>query len=178
MPEKGFDDLLRACEILAKDKSLKEWFHLTIVGEGPQEEKLREMAGYGRLPGLVSFKKVSYDQMPKVYRSADIFVLASKPTSTWQEQYGMVLAEVASCGLAIVASKSGSNVLVTEKAAVYFYPGNFRQLYFLLIKLIVDEKLRKKKRLEAKMLAVRKFNANRVAEILESNLRDLVANYL
>ncbi|OGD89036.1 hypothetical protein A2693_00055 [Candidatus Curtissbacteria bacterium RIFCSPHIGHO2_01_FULL_40_12] len=178
VPEKGFDDLLRACEILAKDKSLKEWFHLTIVGEGPQEEKLREMAGYGRLPGLVSFKKVSYDQMPKVYRSADIFVLASKPTSTWQEQYGMVLAEVASCGLAIVASKSGSNVLVTEKAAVYFYPGNFRQLYFLLIKLIVDEKLRKKKRLEAKMLAVRKFNANRVAEILESNLRDLVANYL
>lgn len=173
VPEKGFDDLLSAIEILTKDKSLKERFHLTIVGEGPQEEKLREMAGYGGLSGLVSFKKASYDQMPKVYQSADIFVLASKPTSTWHEQYGMVLAEAASCGLATIASRTGAIVEVLGKNGIFFASGNSQGLAKLLREVILDSKFRIKISTNITEFAKKKFNCFKTAELLEQQLRNL-----
>lgn len=177
VPEKGFEDLIKACAILVKDKDLKNKFTVTLVGEGPQERRLKDVVLNKGLSSIISFKKASYSQMPKIYQNHDIFVLASRQTSGWQEQYGVVLAEASSCGLPIVASKSGSIPEVTEKAAFYFEPGNFRQLSVLLKKLIVNGNLRKRRKLEAYELSRKKFNANKVSRILEATLDDLVKQY-
>lgn len=134
VPEKGFDDILRAMAILERGK-----FQLTIVGEGPQEGELRKMmrniqshAGLKGLSGVIRFRRATYDEMPRIYNQADVFVLASRPTSFWQEQYGMVLAEAASCGLPIIAANSGACEEVLGPHGTYFTPGNFGELAKLI----------------------------------------------
>lgn len=172
VPEKGFDDVIRAMEIL-ESGDYRGKFKLTIVGEGPEEEKLREMAGHGGLSGLVSFKKASYRQMPKIYNQADIFVLASKPTPMWQEQYGMVLAEAASCGLAVVAARTGAIEEVLDKNGSYFDPGDVWGLARAISDLL-NPRIAQSNSEKMAALAKLKFDATKVSQNLEAVLGDLV----
>jgi glycosyltransferase involved in cell wall biosynthesis len=68
---------------------------------------------------------VPYDEMPAVYASASALVLASLPTPSWEEQFGMVLAEGLAAGLPIVASRSGAIPEVMGEAAAYVEPGDW-----------------------------------------------------
>ena len=45
--------------------------------------------------------------MPQVYNLADVCVLASIPTPTWQEQFGMVLIEAMACGVPVIGTHFG-----------------------------------------------------------------------
>jgi len=71
---------------------------------------------------------VPYDEMPAVFAQASCFVLASLPTTWWEEQFGMVLAEAAAAGLPILASESGAIPEVLRGAGTLFPPGDWRAL--------------------------------------------------
>jgi glycosyltransferase involved in cell wall biosynthesis len=71
---------------------------------------------------------VAYDDMPASYAQASCFVLASLPTSRWEEQFGMVLAEAAACGLPIVAAESGAIPEVLAGHGRLFPPGDWHAL--------------------------------------------------
>lgn len=63
------------------------------------------------LSHLADFRLASdakYSDMPDIYRSADLFFLPSRTTSTWEEQYGMAFIEAMASGLPIVTSNSGA----------------------------------------------------------------------
>jgi len=73
------------------------------------------------LSGLAEFRWVTgqdYRDMPSVYQQADIFLLPSLITPTWEEQYGMVLIEAMASGLPIVSTSSGAIPEVLGKAGV------------------------------------------------------------
>jgi glycosyltransferase involved in cell wall biosynthesis len=55
-------------------------------------------------------------------------VLASLPTWSWEEQFGMVLAEAMAAGVPIVASSSGAIPEVAGATARYFPPGDWLAL--------------------------------------------------
>ena len=46
--------------------------------------------------------------MPALYARASALVLASLPTATWEEQFGMVLVEAMACDTPVVACASGA----------------------------------------------------------------------
>lgn len=171
VPEKGFSDIVRAMAILEKGK-LKGKFRLTIIGDGPEEVKLREMTVDQGLSGVITFKKANYQKMPEIYNMADIFVLASRPTEFWQEQYGMVLVEAASCGLPIVATSTGTISEVLGGKGLFFEPGDFWQLAKLLAKL-ADETLRQRVGRRMSAFAKDKFDCEKVAKVLEKTLVNL-----
>ncbi len=62
--------------------------------------------------------------MPRHYREADLFVAPSKPTRTWEEQYGMALLEAQASGLPIVTTVSGGIPENVGNAAVLVPPGD------------------------------------------------------
>lgn len=72
---------------------------LLIVGDGSQKKELTDLGT--RLLGRQRFKIIQkpYEKMPLVYRSADLFTLASKPT----EAFGIVYLEAMASGLPVVA---------------------------------------------------------------------------
>jgi glycosyltransferase involved in cell wall biosynthesis len=50
---------------------------------------------------------VPHDEVPAILRLMDVFVLPSRSTARWREQFGRVLVEAAATALPIVATDSG-----------------------------------------------------------------------
>lgn len=80
--EKIYDvaTLLRAAALL-KERGLR--FHLTIVGEGSQEEKLMSLAKKEDLGEQVTFAgRLSQEKLFSTYRNADVYVSTARSDST------------------------------------------------------------------------------------------------
>lgn len=103
--EKGVFDLLSSwkhvCNTVDEDVSL------TMVGWGPDKEKVESFANHAGVPNLSVCGPVDYEHMPRVYDAADLTVVPSLPTRFWQEQYGRVVVESQACGTPVLASRTG-----------------------------------------------------------------------
>ncbi len=125
--EKGHYDVIRALASLPGD------VRLVIVGAGPERARLLRYADDLGLRGRVEIRAVPYDEMPSVFASASCVVLASMPTPTWEEQFGLVLAEALAARAPIIASSSGAIPEVLRgSAAPLFSPGDWPELARLL----------------------------------------------
>lgn len=71
--------------------------HLVICGEGPEREAVKEL-GNKLMPGRIHIMQLSYDQMPDIYRVADVLLHLSM-----DEPFGNVYLEALATGLPIVA---------------------------------------------------------------------------
>ncbi len=126
--EKGHQDVMRAVAMLRRGlpQGAATDVRLLIVGSGPEERRLRAYAQELGIADEVQFRGfIPYDEMPGIYRRSSCIVLASLPTWSWEEQFGMVLAEALAAGLPIVASSSGAIPEVTGDAARHFSPGDW-----------------------------------------------------
>ncbi|MES2290518.1 MAG: glycosyltransferase family 4 protein [Pseudomonadota bacterium] len=71
--------------------------HLVDAGDGPMREEIDRLAN-DLMPGRFSRISVKPEQMPSLYRSADVFLHLSK-----DESFGNVYVEAMACGLPVVA---------------------------------------------------------------------------
>ncbi len=84
--------------------SLPEW-HLMIVGEGPERERLEALAARLGLSARVTFADAQpHAALPGFYSAADLLVLASS-----REGWANVLLEAMACGTPVVASNIPGN---------------------------------------------------------------------
>lgn len=94
VPYKGLGVLLEA--LAATD------LHLAVVGEGPEEARLRVRARALGLDGRVHWAGTVDDgQLPTWYAMADLFVL---PSLDVREMFGIAMLEAMACGLPAVCS--------------------------------------------------------------------------
>jgi glycosyltransferase involved in cell wall biosynthesis len=70
--------------------------------------------------------------MPGIFARASCVVLASLPTPSWEEQFGMVLAEAMASGVPIIASASGAIPEVLGPDVPTFGAGDWQGLATLL----------------------------------------------
>jgi len=94
VPEKGVLDLAQAIEAVPEAR-------LLIVGDGPLRNDLT-----GR-PRVELRAAVDHRSIGAIYAELDVLVLPSRTTATWAEQFGRVLVEAMSAGVAVVGSDSG-----------------------------------------------------------------------
>src|SRR5688572_20305894 len=95
---KGLSDLIEALAILERGR-----FELEILGSGPDERRLKDLAARLGVSRKVIFAgSVCRSEIPGRYRDADIFTLASR-----EEAFGNVFAEAMASGLPIVGSTVG-----------------------------------------------------------------------
>jgi glycosyltransferase involved in cell wall biosynthesis len=95
---KGLGDLIQALAALERGR-----FELEIIGSGPDERNLKDLAARLGVSREVIFAgSVSRSEIPGRYRDADIFTLASR-----EEAFGNVFAEAMASGLPIVGSTAG-----------------------------------------------------------------------
>ena len=93
---------------------------------------------------LIIANSVDYEQMPEIYSKADILVIPSKKTKTWEEQYGMVLVEAMASGVPIIAYESGAISEVLGGTGVLIKENDINLLTQNLRMLIKDKDLRAK----------------------------------
>jgi glycosyltransferase involved in cell wall biosynthesis len=79
-----------------------------LVGAGAAEADLRRQAGeLGVADRVVFAGVVTHAEAPNYMACLDVFVLPSRTTPTWKEQFGRVIIEALSCGVPVVGSDSG-----------------------------------------------------------------------
>lgn len=97
--EKGYIDLLKIFKQLAKKH--KDW-HLDIIGDGPEREKLEEYIKTRQLQDKVTLHGFrSKDYIDKMLHQASLYVMTSLT-----ESFGIVLLEAMSHGIPCVAFSS------------------------------------------------------------------------
>lgn len=144
--EKGINDLYEAFKQIQSSKSKIQNYQL----------KLKIVSG-----------QINYEDMPKVYQEADIFVLPSKKSNTWKEQYGMVLVEAMACGLPVVAYDSGAISEVLGGVGLLVKEGNIDGLAASITRLIENKNLRIKLGKMGRSRAEKEFDSRMTAKKIQ-----------
>ncbi len=134
LPEKGVDDLLRACAQLDA-----EW-HLHIVGEGEERSELQALAKSLDIADAVTIdERIDSHLMPSYYQKLDTLVLPSRTQANWKEQFGRVLIEAMACEVAVIGSDSGEIPNVLGCAGLTYPEGDIGALAAHLQQLADDK---------------------------------------
>ena len=146
--QKGFDSLIDAWNIVAKNEELADWT-LDIFGQGEWHEKLNDMIDSYGLQERVRINKPVKDILSE-YVDSSLLVMSSN-----YEGFPMVMIEAMACGLPVVAFDfkcgpkdiidDGINGLIAES-------GNVADLAEKLVSIMSDESNRKFMSLNARKI--------------------------
>lgn len=172
---KGVFDILQAAHILEGDTDLKTYeITYMFVGDGSQKDRMIAEEKKLGLSNSVIHRSVSYDDMPDMYTSADIFVAPSKPTKTFDEQYCTVLLEAQAAGLPIVTTRTGGIPENVGDAALLVTPGDAASIALALKKYILSSALRNEYAKKARERAVSvhdiSIGSKKIASVYQSLL--------
>jgi rhamnosyl/mannosyltransferase len=149
--------------------------HLLIGGDGPMRSKWEQMSRELNLGERVRFVgEVSDEDLPRLYASADIFVL---PANARAEAFGTVLLEAMAAGLPCVTTEVGSGtsfVVQNGVTGLVVPPAEPHALAEALNVLIADPLLRRQMGMAGRARAVQEFGPaallRRVTAIYETIL--------
>lgn len=135
---KGVGYLLKAYKRVKKERPASR---LIIVGPGSTlRRRYERMVNRQGLQDVVFTDRVSYEELPRYYRSADIFC----SPAVGRESFGMVLLEAMATGIPIVASDiEGYNSVVTQgREGILVPPKDVNRLSEALLTFMADRPLR------------------------------------
>ena len=90
--------------ILEALPQLPQEVHYMVVGDGPDEPRLREHAAQLGLAQRVHFcGRIVHDELPQVLAQADLLL----QPSLGEESFGITLVEAMACGVPVLASRQG-----------------------------------------------------------------------
>ncbi len=87
--------------------------NLLIVGDGEEKDTLMSLAS-DLIPGRFEFANVKHEQMPEIYRAADLFVLLPRSS----EAFGIVYAEAMASGLPVIAANDDQRIEIVGDAGI------------------------------------------------------------
>ncbi len=172
---KGVHNLVYAAKIL-KDKGIEK-FTFAIAGSGAQKsnmEKLIQRSGTTSHFKFLDF--IPYTEIADIFSIADTAVLTSYPTMTWQEQFGMVLAEAMASGKPVISTLSGSIPEVVGNAGKLIPAGDFFALAETIQELMQNNSLREELGKKGKARAEQLFNAEKNGRRLREVIKRLSTN--
>jgi len=103
VPHRGLDTLLEA---LSRHRHA-QW-RLTVVGDGPERERLERLASDLRLAARIRWAgALPPDSMADVWPSLDVLVVPSRPTAAWNEPASATLLEAMANAVAVIGSDTG-----------------------------------------------------------------------
>lgn len=121
--EKGFDDLILVMKELVK---LNSYVRLTICGDGPEKEKLKQQIENNKLSDNINLAGfLNSDELAIQYSNASIYVLPSR-----SEAFGLVLLEAMHYGLPCIAfdTVSGARELLGDGTGILIKNRNKKEM--------------------------------------------------
>jgi glycosyltransferase involved in cell wall biosynthesis len=132
----GVDTLVEAADRLPAS------ICIAIVGRGPEEQAIRNTISERRLSNVRLLGNVSDEDLPDIYRAADVFVL---PTRTG-EGFGLVLLEAFASGVPGIATRGGGQeeIIHDGKDGLLVPPSDPHALASAIVRLEQDRELRER----------------------------------
>jgi glycosyltransferase involved in cell wall biosynthesis len=126
---------------------------LVILGKGPQEKELKDMAKELNMEKNVIFltEHVPHERISDFYNGADIFAFPSIV-----EPFGMVNLEAMACGIPTVSSNTGGmrDMVLHGKTGFLFTPGDVKGIQDALMAMLGNERLIKEMGVESRKRAL------------------------
>jgi len=121
---KGIDTLFQAVD------NLEANVRLLIVTSSPSiSNEIIVLAKESGIQDRVEFKtSITHSQLPECFNKMDVFVLPSRTTKTWKEQFGRTLIEAMACGIPVIGSSSGAIPEVIGEDGFVFREGDAKDL--------------------------------------------------
>lgn len=141
---KGFKEICTAVSELASEGYDFEWH---IAGAGELESWIEEYVETNELSDRVQmYGLVPHKEIPDMYEKSDIFVLHSKETTLWAEEFGAVFGEAMSSELPVVGSTSGAIpwVVRNEEDGILVEEGDVEGVTTALASLLKNSEKRKR----------------------------------
>jgi glycosyltransferase involved in cell wall biosynthesis len=158
--QKGFPYLIEAISLLRDSVNIA--FSLTLVGDGPQREKLKQLVKNYGLAHMITFRgALTLGEIKKEYDRAHIFVLPSRITyDGYRDGIPNVLLEAMSMELPVVSTKvSGIPEVICDGIdGILLTPDNRKALEVVLRKLCEDSELRQRLGKNARKKMISEFN--------------------
>ena len=158
--KKGYLDLIQAFSLIAH--KYPEW-ELIFAGNG-EIENAKGLAKDLNIENQVIFKGwVNREEIQPLFEKASIFCLPS-----YTEGFPMAVLDAWSYGLPVITTPVGglTDVLIPDKNALVFEPGDINRLAKLLEELINNESLRKQISEESIKLSQEKFDISSISKQL------------
>jgi glycosyltransferase involved in cell wall biosynthesis len=95
---------------------------LLVVGDGGEKENLEKL-GNNLLGDRFMLLKAKYEEMPSIYRSADIFTMVSYSS----EAFGIVYVEAMACNLPVIATDDEMRHEIIGEAGLFVDPNNINE---------------------------------------------------
>ncbi|MGI4749752.1 MAG: glycosyltransferase family 4 protein [Janthinobacterium lividum] len=121
--QKGCDTLIRACA------EINQPFQLTIVGDGPEMKRLKNLTKKLNLVDYVHFTgTLDSEQIAGILNQHKVLIIPS----IRKEGFGIVVLEGMACGCQIIAADSGGLAEAVGQFGQLYLPGDVQQLNLLL----------------------------------------------
>jgi glycosyltransferase involved in cell wall biosynthesis len=177
--QKGFEYLIRACELLKKECRLD--FTCEIIGDGQKQASLKEMINRAELTQEVRLLGAkAQGGVLNAMEKADVFVLPCVAAASGaMDGIPVVLMEAMSMGLPVISTTiSGIPELVKNGAGLLVEPGNVKELASAIEKFaVLDHDKRGEAGKRGRRIIEKGFNLNRevgkLTELFSSSSRKL-----
>jgi len=129
---KGFDKILDAWSRL--DGDIQRENHLVVVGEGEEENNLKQLAQKTGIPNILFTGQKNQPELSEIFSAADVLIFPSL-VDVW----GMVVNEAMCSGLPVLASKyagSSRELITSDEYGELIDPLDIRSLTQILLKWI------------------------------------------
>ncbi len=113
---KGVDTVLHALAALRDERGSEPPIVYTVAGTGPEETRLRALAGELRLNGMVRFLgRISEQEKVRLIEAADLFVMPNRRLPNGEDEgFGIVFVEAALRGTPCIGGRSGGTASALE----------------------------------------------------------------
>jgi phosphatidylinositol alpha-mannosyltransferase len=166
---KGFNYLLKAYKQVKREIPKSR---LIVVGPGTRlRRRYEKQVRRDRISDITFIGRVSYEELPRYYKTADIFCAPA----TGRESFGIVLLEAMAIGKPVVASNiEGYASVVTDGVdGLLVPPRDVRALTRALLTLMTDEPLRRQLGVRARATATEYDWENVAQQVLSYYMRVL-----
>jgi len=159
VPQKGVDNLFQA---LALQRGLK--WRLTIVGDGPERERLEALASELRLAARVRWTGgLPAEQIASLWPELDVLVMPSNASNLWREANGQILMEAMANEVAVLGTDSGVIPELIGDAGLVV-PAGETQAMATALERLSDQSTRRSLAQAARARALRLYSDDAIAE--------------
>lgn len=138
LPERGVDQLLRACN------HVHGAWTLSVLGTGPEQESLEELAQrFGQASRLRWLGGAGREAIERLWREIDVLVVPSRATATWVERYHPLLVEAMALGLPVVVADTGALPELVGEAGIVASDPEAMGIALQQLLIAPDERLRR-----------------------------------
>jgi len=165
VPEKGIADIFKALSGLLGIKAV-------IIGTGPERERLQNLAEKLNVKAVFT-GDIEQNRLPEHLNRIDLFVLPSRTSHRWAEQFGRAAVEAMAMSIPVVGSRTGAIPWVIGDDDLVFPEGDVECLRNLISRFKENPLFYQEKSSALKRRACQRFSWATHAEATVSFCREI-----